>query len=217
MHNPPYSLEWSRIEPEQGVIDTQAVERFRDIILCIRRYRAPGVACVLHFIMHVMCIACHHIPYPHLPYTHPYLPYPHLPYTPQSPLSHHSQGMEPVVTLHHFVHPQWFEKLGAFEKTDNLPHFMRFVDLAAREYGSLVHMWLTFNEPSVYTFFGYIHGTFPPAKPLHLQYVDGWGRVLGGGVLGCLLMIVILSLSLSGWQARCCTTSSQHTALRITK
>jgi hypothetical protein len=37
-----------------------------------------------------------------------------------------SQGMEPVVVLHHFVHPQWFEDLGGFTKEENIQHFVDF-------------------------------------------------------------------------------------------
>lgn len=29
-------------------------------------------------------------------------------------------GLEPMVTLHHFVHPQWFESLGGFEREENI-------------------------------------------------------------------------------------------------
>lgn len=29
-------------------------------------------------------------------------------------------GLEPMVTLHHFVHPAWFEELGGFAKEANI-------------------------------------------------------------------------------------------------
>lgn len=38
--------------------------------------------------------------------------------------------MEPLATLHHFVHPQWFEELGAFEKEENISLFLDYVRLA---------------------------------------------------------------------------------------
>lgn len=38
--------------------------------------------------------------------------------------------MEPLATLHHFVHPQWFEELGAFEKQENIALFLKYVCLA---------------------------------------------------------------------------------------
>ena len=29
-------------------------------------------------------------------------------------------GIIPMITLHHFAHPQWFEEMGAFEKEENI-------------------------------------------------------------------------------------------------
>jgi Glycosyl hydrolase family 1 len=37
-----------------------------------------------------------------------------------------SRDMVPLATLHHFVHPQWFEDLGGFEKEENLEHYLAF-------------------------------------------------------------------------------------------
>ncbi len=39
-------------------------------------------------------------------------------------------GMEPLATLHHFVHPQWFEELGGFEKEENISLFLDWVRIA---------------------------------------------------------------------------------------
>ena len=41
-------------------------------------------------------------------------------------------GITPLATLHHFVHPQWFEDIGAFEKEDNIPLFLTWTELAYR-------------------------------------------------------------------------------------
>ena len=38
----------------------------------------------------------------------------------------------PLATLHHFVHPKWFEDIGAFEKEANIPLYLSWVDLAYR-------------------------------------------------------------------------------------
>ena len=38
----------------------------------------------------------------------------------------------PLATLHHFVHPQWFEDIGAFEKEENIPLYLTWVELAYR-------------------------------------------------------------------------------------
>lgn len=48
-------------------------------------------------------------------------------------------GMTPMITLHHFVHPQWFEDLGAFTTMDNVKHFVSFCQVAFR-WGGLLGM-----------------------------------------------------------------------------
>jgi len=37
-----------------------------------------------------------------------------------------------MVTLHHFVHPNWFENLGGFTKEENIPIFVEFARTAFR-------------------------------------------------------------------------------------
>jgi beta-glucosidase/6-phospho-beta-glucosidase/beta-galactosidase len=72
--------------------------------------------------------------------------------------------MVPLATLHHFVHPQWFEDLGGFEKEANIEHFLSWTELAYRSFGARVRNWCTFNEPGVFAFSGYFFGSFPPGK-----------------------------------------------------
>ncbi len=38
-------------------------------------------------------------------------------------------GLKPVVTLHHFTHPIWFEQKGAFEKAENIALWVRFCEV----------------------------------------------------------------------------------------
>lgn len=70
----------------------------------------------------------------------------------------------PVITLHHFTHPQWFEDKRAFEKEENIHFFVRYCTKMFSEFSQKVHMWCTINEPGAYAFQGYIHSEFPPAK-----------------------------------------------------
>ena len=58
-------------------------------------------------------------------------------------------GLEPNASLHHFVHPQWFEDLGAFEVEANIPVFVEWCVRAVELFGDRVHFWATFNEPTV--------------------------------------------------------------------
>ena len=106
-----FSVEWSRIEPEKGRYDLEALAHYRR-----------------------MCEALV------------------------------EADITPVVTLHHFTHPTWFQEMGAFEKEENTDHFVGFSELVFNELRDLVPMWCTFNEPSVFVAQGYFNGIFPPGK-----------------------------------------------------
>jgi beta-glucosidase len=122
-----FSLEWSKIEPEKGHFNQDALNHYHE------------------FIDYAL-----------------------------------AQQITPVITLHHFTHPQWFEDLQAFEKEENLPLFVRYCTAMVTEFGSKVPLWCTFNEPGVYAFQGYVRGAFPPAKTnLHLTGVVTKNLILG--------------------------------------
>jgi beta-glucosidase len=105
------SLEWSRIEPEEGCFDAQALQRYREML--------EGL---------------------------------------------HQRGIEPIVCLHHFTHPRWFEERGAFLRQDAPQIFERFARAVATAVGDLCRFWVTFNEPNVYAACGYVLGEFPPGR-----------------------------------------------------
>ena len=75
-----------------------------------------------------------------------------------------ANGIEPMVTLHHFTNPLWFEEQGAFLQDDSPEIFTRFAEHVVRRLGSKVKLWCTINEPSAYAFSGYYVGIFPPAE-----------------------------------------------------
>ena len=70
----------------------------------------------------------------------------------------------PVLTLHHFTHPLWFDDLGAFEKSENIKLFVIFCERIFEEYSGKVPIWCTINEPAVVSTQGYFSGIFPPGK-----------------------------------------------------
>ena len=70
-------------------------------------------------------------------------------------------GIKPMITLHHFTNPRWFNKLGGWIKRDNISHFLRFVEIIADNFSD-VEYFITFNEPNVYVLQGYIMGVWPP-------------------------------------------------------
>lgn len=73
-------------------------------------------------------------------------------------------GIEPMITLHHFTHPDWFERLGAFEKEENIGRFVDFSKVVFARYRDRVRYWVTINEPNVFVTSGYFTGVFPPGK-----------------------------------------------------
>lgn len=72
--------------------------------------------------------------------------------------------IEPMITLHHFSHPLWFEQLGAFEKEENIKYFLEFSKLVFSRYRDRVKYWVTLNEPNVFVTSGYFNTHFPPGK-----------------------------------------------------
>jgi beta-glucosidase len=74
------------------------------------------------------------------------------------------RGIKPMVCLHHFTHPLWFEAGGAFLKPNAAPIFVRFVQHVVEALGDVCQDWVTFNEPNVYAALGYVLGEYPPGK-----------------------------------------------------
>jgi beta-glucosidase len=71
-------------------------------------------------------------------------------------------GIEPVVTLHHFTHPQWFWARGGWENPDSVAAFRRYAAVVADALGARARIWVTLNEPIVFLLGGYIGGLIPP-------------------------------------------------------
>ena len=99
------SLEWSRIEPEEGKFDEEAVNHYKDEINLLIQ-----------------------------------------------------NGIVPLVTLHHFSNPIWFEKQGGFLNAKSPETFNRYVEYVAKEFKGLMHEYCTINEPNVYAVNCYMFG-----------------------------------------------------------
>lgn len=109
-------VEWARIEPERGRIDTAAIEHYRAILNDLR-----------------------------------------------------SRGLQICLTLNHWVVPKWFADAGSWLADDALDQWDDFVRRIAREFGALVDLWITLNEPMVPVLAGYLAGYHPPCKRNPLQ------------------------------------------------
>lgn len=109
------SLEWSRIEPEEGRFDTQQIQHYQKVIQSLRQHR-----------------------------------------------------LEPIITLHHFTNPIWFAQKGGWLNKKAPFYFLRYVEKVVKEFGYLVHFWITLNEPLVYVYHSYILGIWPPQQRSYL-------------------------------------------------
>lgn len=73
-------------------------------------------------------------------------------------------GIQPLLTIHHFSNPMWFENKGGFENSNNLKYYLELVELTVRSYGDLVSDFVTINEPNIYAYNGWFFGAWPPGK-----------------------------------------------------
>lgn len=98
----------------------------------------------------------------------------------QEALNHYRQmisalidaNIKPLVTLHHFSNPIWFEDMGGWANQDAVLFFDQYVRHVINHLGDLVSDWVTINEPNVYVEGTYSSGIFPPNKPNFKLYFD---------------------------------------------
>ncbi len=74
------------------------------------------------------------------------------------------RGIRPVVTLHHFTHPDWWEAKGGFADRANIPAFVAYCERVVDALADRVKTWVTVNEPTVFSTMGYTLGMFPPGR-----------------------------------------------------
>ncbi len=72
-------------------------------------------------------------------------------------------GIEPWLCLYHWDLPKGLDELGGWLNRDIAGWFADYATLIARRYGDRVKRLATFNEPSVFTLFGYGFGWNAPA------------------------------------------------------
>ena len=75
-----------------------------------------------------------------------------------------SKGIRPMLTLHHFTNPLWFEDMGGFTNKRSVEIFMTFAERVIDALGDLVEDYITINEPNVYATNSLFWGTWPPEK-----------------------------------------------------
>ncbi|MCD8051583.1 MAG: family 1 glycosylhydrolase [Clostridiales bacterium] len=91
-----FSIEWARVEPEEGQFCEEAIDHYRDVIAC--------------------CVA---------------------------------NGVEPVVTLHHFSSPKWLITKGGWEADTVVEDFARYVRYVMEHLGADLYYVCTINEANM--------------------------------------------------------------------
>src|SRR5579863_7182019 len=72
--------------------------------------------------------------------------------------------IRPFITLYHWDLPQALEDAGGWPNRDTASRFADYVDIMARALGDRVTDWMLFNEPSVFTYSGYLIGEHAPGR-----------------------------------------------------
>ena len=87
------------------------------------------------------------------------------------------KGIRPMLTLHHFTNPLWFEDMGAFEHPDSPDIFMHFVEKVITALGDLVEDYITINEPNVYCLNSLFYGIWPPERKSMGSFIKGFSNL----------------------------------------
>ena len=93
------SVEWSRLEPQNGKFDQKEFDHYRVMLQSLK-----------------------------------------------------SRGITTMVTLHHFTLPDWVAKTGGFGNSKTINYFVRFAEKVFYELGEMVDLWVTINEPMLYSY-----------------------------------------------------------------
>lgn len=104
-----FSIEWARIEPEEGKFDEREVEHYRAVFAALK-----------------------------------------------------ARGLTPIPNLWHFTLPLWFSERGGFLHEKAPEVFARYCRFIIERLGNEADLWLTHNEPMVYSGKGYWEGVWPP-------------------------------------------------------
>ena len=71
-------------------------------------------------------------------------------------------GIKPLLTVYHWDLPQALQELGGWLNPESVNWYADYAETLFKAYGDRVKDFLTFNEPFVFTDFGYVTGSFPP-------------------------------------------------------
>ena len=87
------------------------------------------------------------------------------------------RGIKPLLTLHHFTNPLWFEDMGAWENKESVKIFLNFTERVIDYLGDIVDEYITINEPNVYALNSLFYGVWPPEKKSLSAYVKAFSNM----------------------------------------
>ena len=88
-----------------------------------------------------------------------------------------SKGIKPLLTLHHFTNPLWFEDMGAWTNKESADIFLSFAERVVDYLGDIVDEYITINEPNVYSLNSLYYGMWPPEKRSLLALVSAFSNM----------------------------------------
>jgi beta-glucosidase len=132
------SLEWSRLEPQEGQFDKKEVEHYRQVLQALRDRGLKSFVTLWHFT----------------------LPNWASRYADSTPKLAARYGVSP-----HTAAASSTFSLRGWESAATIGCFVRYAAFCAREFGDLVDFWITENEPTqVYSLLTHLTGEWPPFK-----------------------------------------------------
>ncbi|MBQ8879671.1 MAG: family 1 glycosylhydrolase [Clostridia bacterium] len=88
-----------------------------------------------------------------------------------------SKGIRPMLTLHHFGNPLWFEDMGGWTCSEAVDIFMNYAERVIDYLGDIVDDYITINEPNVYCLNGLFYGIWPPERKSITAYVKAFSNM----------------------------------------
>jgi beta-glucosidase len=78
-------------------------------------------------------------------------------------------GIEPWITIFHLEEPSWLARRGGFTRRSAVDHLESLGRILFERMGDRAAGWITINEPTVYSYCGYLTGEFPPGRRFALR------------------------------------------------
>ena len=112
-------------------------------------------------------------------------------------------GIEPMVTLHHFSNPLWFELLGGWTKKTNAQYFVDYVRYLLPFLKGKVKYFVTFNEPNTYASSKYLGKVWHPFENNFVKFYQAWINIIHCHRTLYILLKKILPNSIVGFSVQC--------------